>query len=892
MSIRNLEHLFKPRSMALVGASKEKGSLGAVLARNLFNAGFSGPIMPVNPRYHAIEGVLAYADADALPEVPDLVVIATPPATVPQLIAQFAARGTRGAVVITAGFGEGGDEAGDRLRQAMLEAAGQHNLRIIGPNCIGVMVPAVGLNAGFAHIAPRPGHLAFVAQSGAIATSVLDWASSRGIGFSHIVSLGDMSDVDFGDMLDYLAREPEVRGVLLYIEAVTSARKFMSAARVAARLKPVVVIKAGRHPAAAGAVASHTGAMAGADAVYDAAFRRAGMLRVNEIGDLFGAVETLDMGNAPKGDRLAILTNGGGIGIMATDALLARGGRLAELSASTVQALNAMLPRTWSRGNPIDILGDAPGERYGRALEVLLQDPNVDAVLVLKCPTAVAPGEDAARAVIEVAGGSKGCLLTCWLGEDAAAASRQLFEAHRIPSYFTPERAVRAFIDMLNYRRNQEMLTQTPPSIPEQFSPDSAAARQVIERALVEGREWLTEPEAKAVLEAYRIPVVPTLTAADPQTAARAAASFTGPVVLKILSPDITHKSDLGGVVLDLPAPVAVQAAAELMLERIRSLLPAARIDGFTVQPMVERPGAFELIVGASEDAQFGPVILFGHGGTAAEMIGDTALALPPLNMHLAHDVVSRTRVYRLLKGYRGRSAVAIGEIALTLIKVSQLIIDIGEVVELDINPLLADERGVVALDARLRVRAVDRPAAKRLAIRPYPSELEEKLSLPDGRGFLLRPVRPEDEPAFQGLFDKLSPEDIRMRFFAPKKTLSHPFAARLTQIDYDREMALVLAEPGVPGRSDVFGAVHIIADPDGERAEFAIMLRSDMAGLGFGPLLMRRIIDYARDKGLAEIVGDVLRENRPMLRLCDLFHFERTPMLDEPGVIEVLLRL
>ena len=363
-------------------------------------------------------------------------------------------------------------------------------------------------------------------------------------------------------------------------------------------------------------------------------------------------------------------------------------------------------------------------------------------------------------------------------------------------------------------------------------------------------------------------------------------------MVLKILSPDITHKSDLGGVMLDLQAPAAVRTAAEAMLERIRSRLPDARIDGFTVQPMVERPGAFELIVGASEDAQFGPVILFGHGGTAAEIIGDTALALPPLNMHLAREVISRARIYGLLEGYRGRPAVAIDEIALTLIKVSQLITDIGEVVELDINPLLADDLGVLALDARLRVRATDRPAAKRLAISPYPSSLEEELALPDGRRFLLRPVRPEDEPAFQGLFAKLSPEDIRMRFFAPKKALSHPLAARLTQIDYDREMALVLAEPGVPGRSDVFGVVHITADPDGERAEFAIMLRSDMAGLGFGPLLMRRMIDYARDKGLQEIVGDVLRENRPMLRLCDLFHFERTPMVDEPGVIEVLLRL
>ena len=891
MSIRNLDVLFQPRSIALIGASKARASMGAVLAHNLFNSGFTGPIMPVNPKHRAIEGVLTYPDAASLPEVPDLAVIATPPDTVPGLIDEFGGRGTRAAVVITAGFGEGGDAAGGTLRQAMLEAAGRYTLRIIGPNCIGVMVPSCGLNAGFAHIAPKPGHLAFVAQSGAIATSVLDWATSRGIGFSHVVSLGDMCDVDFGDMLDYLTGEADVRAILLYIEAVTHARKFMSAARAAARIKPVVVIKAGRHPAAARAVASHTGAMAGQDAVYDAAFRRAGMLRVHDIGDLFGAVETLGMGQAPKGDRLAILTNGGGIGVMAVDALLDRGGRLAPLGDETLRALDAFLPRTWSHGNPVDIIGDAPGERYAKALEILLKEPNADAILVLKCPTAVASSEDAARAVIDTVGGSRRCVLTCWLGEDAPQQARNLFSKHRIPTYYTPERAVRAFIDMLKYRRNQEALTQTPASVPEDFEPDMAAARRIIDHALTEGREWLGEPEAKAVLEAYRIPVVAVRTAADPRAAAAAAAAVAGQVVLKILSPDITHKSDVGGVVLDLRAPSAVRDAAEAMLERVRQRVPNAHIDGFTVQPMVERPDALELIVGASEDSQFGPVILFGHGGTAAEIIGDTALALPPLNMHLAREVIERTRVFGLLEGFRGRPAAAIDDIALTLIKVSQLIIDFAEVVELDINPLLADEFGVLALDARLRVRKSDQPPAKRLAIRPYPKELEEVLSLPDGRIFLLRPVRPEDEPAFQRLFEKLSPEDIRMRFFAPKKALSHPFAARLTQIDYDREMALVLAEAGTAG-GEIFGVVHISADPDGECAEYAILLRSDMAGLGLGPLLTRRIIDYSRERGLRELYGEVLRENRPMLRICELFKFERTSKAEDPAVVEVRLKL
>jgi acetyltransferase len=892
VSIRNLDGLFKPRSVALIGASKERSSVGAVLAHNLFNSGFDGPIMPVNPRHAAIEGVLTYPDAASLPVVPDLAVIATPPPTVPKLIGELASRGTKAAVVITAGFGEGGDEAGLAMRQAMLDAARPQTLRIVGPNCIGVMVPECGLNASFAHLQPKTGSLAFIAQSGAVVTSVLDWATQREIGFSHVVSLGDMSDVDFGDMLDYLARDGSVRGILLYIEAITQARKFMSAARAAARLKPVIVVKSGRHPAAGKALASHTGALAGMDAVYDAAFRRAGLLRVHDLGGLFGAVETLGMANPVTGDRLAILTNGGGVGVMALDALLDLGGRPAALSEETMAALDQILPATWSRGNPIDIIGDAPGERYEKALSVLLKDGGIDAILVLNCPTAIASGKAAATAVINATRGSKRCVLTSWLGERAAGEARRLFAEERIPTYFTPERAVRAFIDMVNYQRNQEALIETPPSVPEAFVPDVARARAAIDQALADGRSWLTEPEAKGVLDAYAITVVPTRIAADPHAAGTAAAQLAVPVALKILSPDITHKSDVEGVALDLRSPAAVRDAAQIMLERVSARLPDARIRGFTVQPMVERPGAFELIIGASDDRQFGPVILFGHGGTAAEIINDTALALPPLNMRLAREVMARTRVFDLLQGFRGRPAAALDEVALTLIKVSQLIIDIPAVVELDINPLLADEFGVIALDARIRIRKPGEPPGKGLAIRPYPSELEEMLALPDGRQFLLRPVRPEDEPAFQDLFQRMSPEDIRMRFFASKRVLSHRFAARMTQIDYDREMALVVADPGLAGPSPIHGVVDITADPDGERAEFAIMLASDMGGLGLGPLLMRRIIDYSRSRGLKELFGEVLRENKPMLKLCDLFKFDRKASVDDPGILDVRLRL
>jgi acetyltransferase len=890
LSVRNLHFLFRPRSVALIGASKEPRSIGAVVAHNLFNFGFDGPIMPVNPKHRAIEGVLTYPDARSLPEVPDLAVIATPPETVPKLVAELGARGTRAVVVITAGFGKSGD--GADLRQQLLDAARPHMLRIVGPNCLGIMVPEVGLNASFAHASPLCGHLAFVAQSGAIVTSVLDWANARGIGFSHFVSLGDMSDVDFGDMLDYLAADPQIRGILLYIEAVTHARKFMSAARAAARVKPVIVVKAGRTTAGARAASSHTGALAGTDAVYDAAFRRAGMLRVYDLGGLFGAVETLGMGRIPKGDRLAILSNGGGLGVIATDSLVDYGGRLTELSEETLAALDAALPPMWSRGNPVDIIGDAPGERYAKALEILLKDKDTDAVLVLNCPIAVASGTEAAKAVIGAVGKSRACVLTSWLGEEAPREARQLFGENRIPTYFTPERAVRAFMDMVNYRRNQEALMQTPPSVSEDFEPDTGAARRIIDCALEQHREWLTEAESKAILSAYDIPITPVETVGDANAAAATARALGDAVALKILSPDITHKTDVGGVALDLRDSDEVRQAAEKMLRRVAEKRPEARIEGFTIQPMIDKPEAHELIIGVNVDPQFGPFILFGHGGVAVEVLEDTAVGLPPLNMRLAQDMMARTRVYGLLQGIRGQAPAALDEIALTLIKISQLVIDFAEVVELDINPLLADSAGVIALDARIRVQPAEDLPAHRLAIRPYPKALEEIIALPDGRNLLLRPVRPEDEPAFREMFNHMTPEDMRMRFFTAKKAMSHQVAARLTQIDYDREMALVLAQPGPAGQSKIYGGVRISADPDGEKAEYAISLRSDMAGQGLGPMLMRRIIDYSRQRGIKQICGTVLRENRAMLKVCELFKFSQQISADDPSVVEVRLDL
>jgi len=897
MTIRNLDILFNPSSVALVGASQKPGTIGAVLAHNLISGGFEGDIFPVSPKYKEIEGRRAYPNVDSLPKAPDLGVIATPPDTVPDLIEKLGRRGARSAVVITAGFGEGESDQGKHLAARMLEAAGHYLLRIVGPNCLGIMVPGRGLNASFGHVHPFKGDIAFVAQSGAIQTSVLDWATSKGIGFSHFVSVGDMADVDFGDMLDYLATDFTTKAILLYIEAVPHTRKFMSAARAAARMKPVVVVKAGRHAESAKAAASHTGALAGADDVYNAAFQRAGILRVTDMQALFDAVETLGKACRFSGDRLAILTNGGGIGVMATDVLIDKKGRLAELSPETIDRLNQVLPPTWSHNNPVDIIGDAPPDRYGDALTALLGDKHVDALLILNCPTAVASSTEAARTVVNTLkesgpkAASRG-VFTSWLGMDSAREAREIFAENKIPTYGTPADAVRGFMQIVRYRRSQEMLMETPPNIPEVFAPQKDRVQGIIDKALSQARPWLTETEAKAVLAAYQIPVVRTYEAETPGQASEIAAELGGMVALKILSPDIVHKSDAGGVALNLASPELVKKTATVMKERIRALKPGAAISGFTVQQMVQRPNARELIIGTNDDRQFGPVILFGQGGTAVEVIQDKAIGLPPLNMNLAKELMSRTRIFRHLEGHYGKPPADLESIELTLVKISQLITDMADIAELDINPLLADEQGVMALDARIRIVKSQIPASGRFVICPYPNELEETLNLPDGQKLLIRPIRPEDEPAFQTLFSALSLDEIRFRFLHSMKTMSHKMAARLTQIDYDREMALVICDPVVSEEFSLYGIVRYAADPDKERAEFAILIRHDMTGMGLGPMLMRRIIDYARDQGIGEIYGEVLGENRPMLKLCKAFGFKIRNDPGEPGTMIVSLTL
>ena len=879
MTIRNLDSAFMPKSVALIGASDEPGSVGLKITQNLQGGGFAGPIWLVNPHHSSIDGKPCFPNIAALSEAPSLAVVATPPETVPQIIGELGRKGTRAVVVITAGIGR---ENG--LRQAVLNAAQPYCLRIIGPNCLGIFVPRLGLNASFAHIAPNPGKLALLSQSGAVAGATLDWAAARDIGFSNVVSMGDMADVDVGDMLDYLAGEANTSAIVMYLETITNPRKFMSAARSAARAKPVVVVKAGRSAAAAKAAATHTGALSGNDRVIEAAFKRAGVLRVDGLSELFDAAETLTRIVGFRGDRLAIVTNGGGAGVLAVESLMQLGGKLAELSSETTAKLDQMLPPTWSRANPVDIIGDAGPERYEAALNAVLDERAADAVLVMNCPTALASSVGAADAVIRAIQIRKADwkpvkpVLTNWLGESTARMARARFASAGLPTYEFPADAVRSFSYLTGYHKAQEELMQTPPSLPSTFKVDTEAARAAMAQAQREGRTLLTEPEAKAVLSAYGIATVRTLIAKDAHDVERIAAQLLQNgrrVAVKVLSEQISHKSDVGGVMLNLESAAAAAKAAEEIAARVARKRPDARIDGFTVQEMIELPQAHELIIGVTEDSIFGPTILFGAGGTAVEVIKDTAVALPPLDLKLARHLISETRVSKLLSGYRDRPAADIEAIAMVLVRVSQLITDIPVVTGLDINPLLADERGVTALDARVTLdwTHADVPAPNPyFAIRPYPKSWERTVALPSGRKVFIRPILPTDEAIYAEFLHAITPTDLRLRFFTPKAEFSHQFVARFTQIDYGRAMAFIAVDPDTGA---MLGGSRLIADPDYIKGEYAVMVRSDLKGVGLGWALMQQLIAYAKAEGLQELHGDVLSENTQMLSMCRELGFD-----------------
>jgi acetyltransferase len=880
MSTYRLNSLLAPGSVALVGASTRRGSVGQAILNNIRASQFEGPFGVVNSHYAKIGDMPTVGRLAELPFVPELVIVTTPARTIPEIVAEAGRLGVAGAIIVSAGLGHG---AGS-LAEATDRAARAYRMRLIGPNCLGILMPKVNLNASFAAHMPRAGNLALISQSGAIATGMVDWAAHRNVGFSGIASVGDQLDVDIADLLDFFALDADTKAILLYIEAVKDARKFMSAARAAARVKPVVVVKSGRMAQGAKAAATHTGALAGSDAVYDAAFRRAGILRVFNLRELFDCAETLSRVKFSPGKRLAMLTNGGGIGVLAVDRLVELGGISAVLNPVVKQQLGAVLPASWSGSNPVDIIGDADPARYVAALEILLEDRDSDAVLVMNVQTAIADSGDIATAVTRVVGAdrqkhtvSAKPVLAVWVGADEKISNT--FTDAGIPDYPTEDDAVRGFMHLVHHREVLESLAAVPPSLPHEFMPNIEAARRIVEPAVAEGRRWLDPIEVMGVLEAYGIACVPTRVAANADEAAAHAASLFAQgatVVLKVLSRDISHKSDVGGVVLNLTSADSVRIAAISILANAKAKRPDAKLDGFMVQPMILRPKARELILGIANDPTFGSVIVFGHGGTAVEVINDRALVLPPLDLKLARDLVERTRVSRLLHAYRDVPAVKQDEIPLTLVKLAQLAADVPEIYELDLNPLLADETGVLTVDARIAVgppvRKFVGPGNANFAVRPYPSQWLRHLEMKDNWRIMVRPIRPEDEPLIHEFLRHVTKEDLRLRFFAAMKQFSHEFIARLTQLDYARAMAFVAFDEAT---GEMVGVVRIHSDSIYESGEYAILLRSDLKGRGLGWMLMQLIIDYAKSEGLKHISGDVLHENTVMLAMCRSLGFE-----------------
>ena len=881
MSTYRLKNLLMPRSVALVGASSRQGSVGRAILGNIRKANFQGQFGLVNPRHREIDGFATVARLDQLPFVPELVVITAPARAVAGIVDEAGRLGTAGALIITAGLGHG---AGSMV-EATEKAARKYGMRLVGPNCLGLMVPGAHLNASFSAHMPVEGNLALISQSGAIAAGMVDWAAQRAVGFSGIVSIGDQLDVDIADMLDYFALDTRTRAILLYIEAIKDARKFMSAARAAARIKPVVVVKSGRMAQGAKAAATHTGALAGSDAVYDAAFRRAGILRVSNLRELFDCAETLGRVGSPPGKRLAILTNGGGIGVLAVDRLAELGGIPAvigpETHAKTRCGAAADLVRFESgrhrrRRRPRALRRGAGGvagrseQRRGFGYECSDRD---------RFRRGHRRHRDRYRPASTANGIGRAAkpVLAVWVGADQKIGN--LLSGAGIPNYPTEDDAVRGFMHLVRHREVVEALAQVPPAMPSEFAPDTDTARKIVAAAIADGRQWLDPVEVKRLLEAYDIAMVPTFAAADADAAVAQASGLLAQgatVVLKIMSRDIVHKSDVGGVVLNLTTADAVRSAAADIIARAKTLRPEARISGVVVQAMVLRQKARELILGLADDPTFGTVIVFGRGGTAVEIINDKALALPPLDLHLARDLIERTRVSRLLRAYRDVPAVKPDAVAMVLVKLAQMAADIPEIRELDINPLLADEAGVMAVDARVAVGPAERKFSgtgpANFAVRPYPSQWQRHLEVKDGWRVFVRPIRPEDEPLIHGFLRRVTPLDLRLRFFAPMKEFSHEFIARLTQLDYARAMAFVAFDEVT---NELLGVVRIHSDSIYESGEYAILLRSDLKGRGLGWALMQMIIEYAKSEGLKVISGDVLTENTVMLAMCRSLGFE-----------------
>ena len=868
MTIRNLGTLLHPRAIAVIGGSRRAGALGTLVLDNLVAGGFAGPIVAVNPKRVDCDGVAWCSDIAGLPETVDLAVVVTPAATVPGLIAELGARGVKAAVVISAALQ---DEA---ARQAMLDAAKPHLLRIVGPNCLGMLMPHARLNASFAPRRATPGTLAFLSQSGALVTAMLDWAADKNVGFSGVVSVGDMVDVDLGDLIDVYAADPKTEAILLYVEGVTDPAKFLSAARAASRIKPVIAIKAGRSAAAGKAAMSHTGALAGAYDVYAAAFERAGIILVETLEGLFDAAQILCRYRPTCGDRLAIVTNGGGAGVLATDALPAAGGSLARLSEATITALDRDLPQGWSRANPIDVVGDARPDRFAVATRAALDDPGTDALLVVHCPTAVATGVEIATAVLAALPPQRPNgkpVIACWMGGQNAASVRDLFTAAGIPLFDSLDDALGAFRHLRRATAARQALLRVPEGTT--IAPaDRDGARAIIAGARSDGRTVLSAVEAKALLQAYGIRTVPARFAPNADRVARACDGLAPPYAVKLVSPQLTHKSDVGGVALHIASPQEAATAAARMAVRIGRDHPAATISGFEISAMVDRRDKHELLIGIADDATFGPILAIGAGGKAVEILHDRALGLPPLDETLAREMIAATRIARLLDGYRDVPAADLTAVIAALNAVSAIAVDLPDILELDINPLLVDATGAIALDARVRISA--EPAASRLVIRPYPAAWVADLVTRSGVAMHVRPVRPDDEALLADFFRRVSPEDLRFRFLTGLNEVGRDRLIAMTQIDYRRTMHfLALAPDGA-----VIASAMLASDPDRARSELAISVRADCKKQGVSWSLLQHVLRYAAAEGIASVESIESSDNHAALALEREAGFEVVP--------------
>lgn len=870
-----LETLFSPKSIAVLGASNTEDSLGYMVFKNLLGGQYQGEVYPINPKYEKVQDHQAYPSIKDLGnKYIDLAVITTPAKTVPAIIEACGEQGIKRAVIISAGFSEMGAQ-GVKLEKKVTTIARRYGLRFLGSNCLGVLRPSMNLNATLFSGPVKSGHLALVSQSGALCTSVLDWADSNDIGFSTVVSVGTSADLDFGEILDYLVSDPQTHGILLYIEGIHHARSFMSGLRAAARIKPVMAIKSGRHQSASQAVTYHSAALIGRDDAFDAALQRAGVVRVSTFSQLFSAAKTISSRYKAQGNRLAIVTNGGGPGVMATDRAADLGIPMAQLSQATLEVLNHELPSTWSHGNPIDMTTDATAERYQRIVSLCLKDANIDAILVILTPQALIRSSETAQAIIEVAQHSSKPLLACWMGGVQVKEGRRLFGQARIPDFRTPESAIEGFYYLSSYHRNQQLLLQTPGPLGRVDTPDIEGARIIIESVLAERRKNLTEIESKALLGAFRIPVVNTAIAHSPNEALVLAESMGFPVAMKINSPDVMHKSDVGGVKLNIPNAQMVRDAFKCIMQKVKEKCPEARLDGVTIERMVRKPHGRELMVGMIRDPVFGPVISFGMGGTMIEVLADISVSLPPLNRYLASAMINKTRAAQLLGAFRNMPPAKREAVESVLLRVSEMACELPWLQEMDINPLIIDEEGAIAVDARIIINyytsSPDRYA--HMAVYPYPVHLVKKWQLPDGTDVTIRPIRPEDAEIEKEFVKHLSEESRYFRFMQTLHELTPIMVVRFTQIDYDREMALI-AVTEQEGREIEIGVARYAINPDGESCEFALVISDEWQHRGIAQRLMTSLMDAARAKGLKIIQGEVLSNNHNMLKLMNKLGF------------------